>query len=70
MGRSASRPSKGDSRPRKSAVDRKRRAKVHHKRLIALGYPEEKLKFLTTADVIELLKRPEVTRKKMAALAG
>jgi hypothetical protein len=50
--------SKFRNRLKKNAGDRRRREKVHRRRLIALGVPEEKVNHMTADDVRTLLKRP------------
>ncbi len=44
----------------------KRREKVHRRRLLELGVPQEVVKKLNAKELRELLKYPEKTRKKYA----
>ena len=55
------------TRPRKSEAARNQRLKIHKKRLVALGVPEETLKHLTIPEVRNLLRTPNKTQ---AAYAG
>lgn len=46
-------------RPRKSEALKRRRAKLHRKRLVALGLPEEKVAKLNSKEMRSLLLRPK-----------
>ena len=54
------------NRPRKSEADKRRRRKIHIKRLVALGVPAEKAAHLDSKKIRTLLRKP----KKTAALAA
>lgn len=54
------------NRPRKSAAARRRRNKLHQKRLVALGVPAEKVAKLDTLQMRTLLRRPVKTAKQYA----
>ena len=58
------------SRPKKKAVDRRRRDKIHKVRLAALGVPEEDILHMTSKKIREMLKYPVKTQKKMAAVTA
>lgn len=58
MGQTLSLRDKNLNRPRKKAGARRRREKLHRKRLVALGMSEEKVAKLDAAAVRTLLKRP------------
>ena len=66
MSTSGNRRSEAETRPRKKLRERKRRVKVHKKRLLALGVPEETLRTATVGDLRELLRRPEELKKQVA----
>ena len=61
------RQTSSESRPIKSARERKRRRKVHIKRLVGLGVTEESAQKMNSKEIRTLLKRPMQTAKKMAA---
>ena len=46
-----------DARLRKSGTERKRREKVHRRRLAALGIPEEKIRHMTTGQLRQVLHK-------------
>ncbi len=52
---------------RKKDRDRRRREKTHEKRLQALGVPEAEIKKLTSKQKREMLAKPLVLKKKLAA---
>lgn len=54
------------NRPRKSDAAKRRRLKVHTKRLIAMGVAAEKITHLNSKEIRTLLRKP----KKTAALAA
>jgi hypothetical protein len=54
------------NRPVKGNSDRLRRERVHRKRLVALGMPEDRVAKMTHLDVRTLLKNP----KKVPTLAA
>ncbi len=54
------------NRPRKSEAARRRRNKLHRKRLVALGVPEDKVAKLNTQEMRTLLRRPVKTTKQFA----
>jgi hypothetical protein len=45
-------------RPRKSDADRARRARVHRKRLVALGLPEERVNKMNIAELRRAVQQP------------
>lgn len=47
------------TRPKKSEADKRARQKVHRKRLVALGVPEEKVVKLNAQEMRTLLRRPK-----------
>ena len=47
------------TRPKKGACEKRRREKVHRKRLIGLGMAEAKVNAMNPAQVRTLLKRPK-----------
>lgn len=51
------------NRPRKSEAERRRRNKLHRKRLVALGVPEAKVVTLNTMEMRAMLRRPAKTAK-------
>ncbi len=51
------------NRPRKSPAERRRRNKLHRKRLVALGVPEAKVEKLNTMEIRALIRRPVKTAK-------
>jgi hypothetical protein len=53
-------------RPVKGASDKKRREKVHRKRLAALGMPEDQIKKLDPSEVRNLIKAPMMLKKRLA----
>jgi hypothetical protein len=55
---------KGVRRPKKNACDKRRREKVHRKRLVALGLPERKVKKMGPVEMRELLREPKKLLKK------
>ena len=57
------------TRPKKKAIERRRREKIHKARLAALGVPEEDILHMTSKKIRELLKHPVKLKKKMAAAA-
>jgi len=57
---------KGVRRPKKSAVDRRRRQKVQRKRLVALGVDAAKVEKMNPKVVHDMLKRPLKLVKSMA----
>lgn len=54
------------NRPRKSEAARRRRNKLHRKRLVALGVPAAKVEKLNTQEMRTLLRRPVKTAKAHA----
>ena len=54
------------NRPRKSVAARRRRNKLHRKRLVALGVPEAKAAKLNTMEMRALLRHPVKTAKSHA----
>jgi len=56
---------KNIQRPKKSGISRRRRDKVHRRRLIALGMPEEEVMRLDTKTLREYLKYPAKTAKML-----
>lgn len=54
-------------RPIKKAGDRRRREKLQKKRLAGLGVAEEKLRTMDARKVRTLLRKPDETRKLVAA---
>lgn len=54
---------KNIQRPRKSPIARRQRDKVHRRRLVELGMPEEEVARLDTKTLREYLKRPAKTAK-------
>ena len=58
MGQTKSPRDKNLNRPKKKPAARRRREKVHRKRLIALGMPEDKVNKLDSSAVRALLVRP------------
>lgn len=54
------------NRPRKSEAERRRRNKLHRKRLVALGVPEEKVAKLNTQEMRTLIRRPVKTARQYA----
>jgi hypothetical protein len=56
-------------RPHKHPRAQRQRLKVQKLRLIALGMPEAKVEKLDQKVIREFLKRPERTRKQLAAQA-
>ncbi len=61
------RKTSSETRPIKSARERKRRRKVHIKRLVGLGLAEESAEKMSSKEIRTLLKRPMQTAKEMAA---
>ena len=59
-GKSLKRPA--ITRPKKTPAERRRREKVQRRRLTALGVPEAEVDKMTTADLREMLRRPEKVR--------
>ena len=57
---------KGVRRPKKSALDRRRRQKVQRKRLVALGVEAVKVEKMNPKVVRDMLKRPKKLVKTMA----
>ncbi len=57
---------KNIQRPRKSVISRRRRDKVHRRRLVALGMPEAEVMSLDTKTLREYLKYPAKTVKMLA----
>ena len=55
------------TRPVKSGAVRARRLKVHKKRLLALGVPEEKMRRMTCKEIRQLLQRPLKTAAAYSA---
>ena len=56
-------------RPRKGGAARRRRQKVHQKRLLALGVPAEQLRTMDSAQMRQLLKRPVKLAKRLTKKA-
>lgn len=54
---------KSTKRPKKTGSARRRREKVHRKRLTALGVPEQKVRSMNPKAVREMLKRPAKLKK-------
>jgi hypothetical protein len=57
---------KGLRRPKKSGGNKRRREKLHRKRLVALGVPEEKVNKMGPVNVRKLLRKPKKLLKKKA----
>lgn len=57
---------KNIQRPKKSGIARRRRDKVHRRRLIELGMPEEEVMRLDTKSLREYLKYPAKTATMLA----
>jgi hypothetical protein len=55
------------ARPIKSDGDRRRRQKTQQKRLAAMGVPAETIRTMDSRKVRTLLRKPEETRKLIAA---
>ncbi len=53
-------------RPRKTGVARRRRQKLHRKRLLALGVPAKEVETMDSARMRLLLKRPKQIAKQLA----
>ena len=58
------------NRPRKNDAARRRRTKVHQKRLVALGLPVEQVSKLDTKVMRTLLRKPKKTAAFAARLKG
>jgi len=58
---------KGKSRPKKSATDKRRRERVHRKRLTSLGVPEARVSKMNAKAVRKMLKRPAKVKKQTKA---
>jgi hypothetical protein len=54
-----------DARLRKSGTERKRREKVHRRRLIALGVSEEKVRRMTTERLRQALQKLTVREQRV-----
>lgn len=54
---------KGRARPKKATTDKKRRERVHRKRLIGLGVAAEKVGKMNPKQVRTMLKRPARIKK-------
>ena len=53
----------------KKLREKKRRIKIHRKRLLALGVPEKVVRKLNAKEARQMLLRPLVTKKRWAAKA-
>lgn len=51
----------------KKLREKKRRIKIHAKRLLALGVPEKVIRKLNAKEMRQMLTRPLVTKKRWAA---
>ena len=47
------------TRPKKSEADKRARQKVHRKRLVAAGLPEDKVNKMTAQEMRTLLRHPK-----------
>jgi hypothetical protein len=54
------------TRPKKKASERRRRQRLHKKRLIALGVPEAKVSKMDPDVARALLRRPALAARKVA----
>ena len=70
MGRGRRFDKKHRVRPKKQASDKRRRQKVHRKRLAALGMSEDAVRKLNPKQVREKLKRPVRTKALLARQNG
>jgi hypothetical protein len=57
-------------RKRKGAAEKRRRQKLHLKRVIALGVPEELAAKMNSKELRTLLRRPKQTAKRYASRAA
>jgi predicted protein tyrosine phosphatase len=57
-------------RKRKGAADKRRRQKLHRKRVVALGVPEEVAAKMNAKELRALLRRPKQTAKRFASKAA
>ncbi len=55
------------NRPRKSPAERRRRNKMHRKRVVAMGVPAEKAEKMDTKVLRALIRKPVKTAKTYAA---
>ena len=53
----------------KKLREKKRRIKIHRKRLLALGVPEKVVRRLNAKEMRQLLLRPQETKKRWAVKA-
>lgn len=58
------------NRPRKSDAARKRRNKIHRKRLVAIGIPDAQVAKFDTKTMRTLLRKPKKAVQTAITLAG